>query len=194
MSYKAGESVTLDFTVTDSTGTLADADSLPTGTEVVDGTDAGTTVTITNKATGIYKAAWTISGSKDSQLDLRIEATVGGTATGAVLNLGKLDSLRLDDLNLSTGDGETAVNHDTGGTDNLAYQTSGGDPIEDATVRAYLKSEYDSSPQTATVKAITTTDANGRWVDTIYLTSGTAYTLVFEKTGAYGPDTQEVTP
>lgn len=70
-------------------------------------------------------------------------------------------------------------------------ETSGGSGIEGATVRAYLKSEYDAG--TYTVRATTTTLADGSW-GPVYLSEGLTYTLVFHKPGVYGPDTQEITP
>jgi hypothetical protein len=54
---KSGQSVTVDFTTLAATGALANAASTPTGTLVVNGVDNAAVVTVTNKATGIYKAS-----------------------------------------------------------------------------------------------------------------------------------------
>jgi hypothetical protein len=88
-----------------------------------------------------------------------------------------------------SGDGDTAVNHDTGGTDNLAAKTSGGTGIDNATVRAYLKADYDAGA--FTVRASAVTDVNGRWVAPMYLDTGNTYTFTFEKQGAYGTAVRE---
>lgn len=91
------------------------------------------------------------------------------------------------------GDGSVVVDHDTGGTDALAYKTAGGVGIDNAVVRAYLKSDYDAgNTGSAYIKASVTTDVNGRWVSEMNLDPET-YTLYFFKQNTYGPDTLEVT-
>lgn len=63
------------------TGLLVNADSAPTGTLVVNGSDTGVTVTITNPATGRYAVSCSLAGR--SLLDVcwvRINATAGGVA------------------------------------------------------------------------------------------------------------------
>lgn len=86
MSVRSAQSITVDFTVTGSTGALVNADSLPTGTLVVNGTDNGAVVTVTNKATGIYKAAVTLPTlAVGDVVQIRIAATVSGVASGAVV-------------------------------------------------------------------------------------------------------------
>jgi hypothetical protein len=88
MTIAAGETIYYEFT----THALADqslvnADSLPTGTLVKNGVDTAVAVTITNKATGIYKAQFTIPATyaAGDEVGLRIAATIGGVATGAVV-------------------------------------------------------------------------------------------------------------
>jgi hypothetical protein len=83
MTIAAGETIYYEFT----THALADqslvnADSLPTGTLVKNGVDTAVAVTITNKATGIYKAQFTIPGTyvAGDEVGLRIEALIGGKA------------------------------------------------------------------------------------------------------------------
>jgi hypothetical protein len=85
--HKTGETVTIDFcTSSPTTGEAADATGTPTGTLVLNGTDNGATVTVTNKATGVYKAAVTLPTVTDGdELQLRIAATVGGVAGKAVI-------------------------------------------------------------------------------------------------------------
>lgn len=56
----ANDLVSVDFTINDSSATAVDADSLPTGTLVRDGVDTAVVVTVTNKATGVYNASFTV--------------------------------------------------------------------------------------------------------------------------------------
>jgi hypothetical protein len=79
------------------------------------------------------------------------------------------------------GSGDTLVNHNTPTTDNLRA-TSGGVGLDNVTIRAYLKSEYDSNPLTATLRGTAVTSADGRWVTPLMLDSGLAYTLVYSRT------------
>lgn len=91
------------------------------------------------------------------------------------------------------GIGSVVVDHDYGGADALAYKTEGGAGIDNAVVRAYLKTDYDAgNTGSEYIKATTMTDVNGRWTDQMNLDPAT-YTLYYFKQGAYGPDTQEVT-
>jgi hypothetical protein len=90
------------------------------------------------------------------------------------------------------GAGNTPVNHDTGGADNLKYVTGAGAGIQGASVRAYVKSEYDAG--VFTVRGETVTKADGTWASNMMLNSGVTYTIVFFKAGAYGPDLATVTP
>ena len=106
MSIKPGDSVTVDFVTTHpETSAAADADSLPTGTLVKNGTDDATTVTVTNKETGVYKAAVTIPGgfSAGDEVQIRIDATVNSVDGKGIIFTATLDSKRNADLNdLST--------------------------------------------------------------------------------------------
>ncbi len=91
----------------------------------------------------------------------------------------------------TVGQGDISVDHDTGGTDNLAYKTAAGAGIDNAIVRAYLTTDYDAGSRTeAFVKGTTTTTTTGRWSNTMRLDAGD-YTFEFSKQGAYGPDTTE---
>lgn len=91
------------------------------------------------------------------------------------------------------GDGDTAVNHDTGGTDNLRLEYN-GNGIDNASIRAFLKSEFDADPTSATLRAGPIyTGADGRWVGVMMLNAGLTYTLVFARAG-YNATTKEVTP
>jgi hypothetical protein len=87
------------------------------------------------------------------------------------------------------GTGDTPVNHNTGGADNLAYKTAAGVGIDNAVVRAYLKADYDAGK--FTLRAQATTDVNGRWVAPMYLNAGNTYVFIFEKPGVFGPTKKE---
>lgn len=78
--HKTGETVTVQFRVSDpETAALVDADAPPAGTLIVNGVDNAVTVTITNLATGKYRAAVTLPEITDGdELQLAIDATVGG--------------------------------------------------------------------------------------------------------------------
>jgi hypothetical protein len=61
MTVRSAQSITTEFTTrTFSTGAITSADSTPTGTLYVNGTADAATITVTNQATGIYKAAVTL--------------------------------------------------------------------------------------------------------------------------------------
>lgn len=90
-----------------------------------------------------------------------------------------------------TGAGNTAVNHDTGGADNMRC-VYGGNPVSGATIYAYTKANYDLK-NFSQILGVSTTDANGRWVSPIYLFSGTTYTIAFFKTGSFSTVTKEIT-
>lgn len=121
-----------------------------------------------------------------------IDSTINSITTGSFASSDSLPALRaaIDALTPSA-QGDVAVNHDTGGTDALAYQTPGGAGIADADVFAYLKSDYDAGHFSPV--GHTTTVAAGRWLTPIYLNTGSDYTLVFSKPGIYGPDIQTLT-
>lgn len=102
----------------------------------------------------------------------------------------------LGDINWSgslAGLGSTPVNQDFGGEDALTVQYLGAG-VESVQISAYVKSEYDANPYTATRRALVLTSADGTWEQAMMLNSGTTYTLVFYKAGAYGPDTTTITP
>lgn len=89
--YKAGDTYSKSFTVCNSTGAAANADSAPTGTILLNGASDVTVVTITNPATGQYKAtASALPGTAGDVIELLIAATVGGVATKAIV-----DAIRL---------------------------------------------------------------------------------------------------
>lgn len=78
--------------------------------------------------------------------------------------------------------GYVAINQNTGGTNNLQI-TSNGNPVAGATIRVFLKSAYDASPTTAAVIGSTTTDANGDWVEPVFVPPGQTYAIVVSAIG-----------
>lgn len=92
-----------------------------------------------------------------------------------------------------SGSGDTSVDHDTGGADNLTYLTAGGLGVEGAEIKAYLKTDYDSGNKSSKyVKGESITDASGQWSTAMSLNTGYTYTIQFYKAGGYGPNTKEI--
>ena len=112
MSIKSGQAVTVDFTTQNpSSGAASDADSLPTGTLVVNGTDNGATVTVTNKATGVYKAAVTLpSLSAGDVVQIRVAATVSSVAGVGIVWQDVADTKLVSDLNDAASAPSAAAN------------------------------------------------------------------------------------
>ena len=99
MSVKSGQAVTVDFTTADpTTGAAANASSLPTAKLVVNGTDNAAAVTVTNKATGVYKAAVTLPTlAAGDVVSIRVAATVATVAGVGVVWTDVADTVRLSD-------------------------------------------------------------------------------------------------
>jgi len=92
-----------------------------------------------------------------------------------------------------TNSGEVLVDHNYGGSEVLSYKTQGGQGVDNATVRAYLKTDYDAGNRNSTyIKAESRTTVTGAWNRPMMLDPG-VYTLLYFKQGSYGPDTKKVT-
>jgi hypothetical protein len=90
MDVTIGTQVDAVFTTqSPATGALQDADSLPTGTVYKNGVADALSVTVTNLATGVYKAVYTPTSaagfSPGDDVSCVITATVGGVAGGGVI-------------------------------------------------------------------------------------------------------------
>jgi len=87
MSAKTGQSVAALFvTVNPAIGSAVDADSLPTGTLYLNGVANGAAVTVTNLATGLYKASVTMPTlAAGDRVSLSVDATVGGVTGKGVI-------------------------------------------------------------------------------------------------------------
>ena len=83
-----GDAITVDFVTTNqTTAALQDADALPTGVLVRNGADTAIAVTVTNKATGRYKAAVTIPSTYvgGDEVQLFAAYTVDAALRGAII-------------------------------------------------------------------------------------------------------------
>jgi hypothetical protein len=86
-----------------------------------------------------------------------------------------------------------AVDHNYGGADRYSYETADGRGIDNATVIAYLKSDFDAGRRGSNYhQAVTQTDVQGHWVRPMLLDPAT-YVLYYYKQGEFGPDTAELT-
>lgn len=136
MSVRSGQSITKVFTTrVFSTGVATNADSLPTGTLYVNGTADAASVTVTNVATGIYKAAVTLPTlAVGDVVDLRIAATVSSVADTEVIWSDTkdlvIDSAGLTDANVvklgPSGSGTTQTARDIGASVLLSVGTGSG--------------------------------------------------------------------
>lgn len=99
----------------------------------------------------------------------------------------------------STGTGTTAVDHNTGGADNLRFVFNAGSAnptaVDDAAVRAYTLADWNAGNKDVSfILGQTTTGivggVSGRWAAPIYLDSGSSYMIVFE---GGNPPSQTVT-
>jgi len=94
-----------------------------------------------------------------------------------------------------TGQGPNTVevDHHYGGTDNYSYHTADGRGIDNATIIAYLKTDFDAGRRGKQYhQGVSTTDVQGRWVRPMMLDPAT-YVLYYYKQGAFGPDTAVLT-
>lgn len=82
------------------------------------------------------------------------------------------------------GTGNTSVNCNSGGTNNLKFTTAGGIPISGATIYFYLTSDYQSGNTSMSyIKAQTSTGNDGCPANIVYLQSGFNYTAVYQASG-----------
>lgn len=83
------------------------------------------------------------------------------------------------------------VDHDYGTPGALRYQTLTAEPVVNANVRVWTKIDFDTGNTSAPI-AMTLTDAQGNWVDPIFLEAGTTYVVQFHKPSVFGPDHVEI--
>lgn len=119
-------------------------------------------------------------------ISIRVTGQPADISIDTVADLYDTTSLTKTDV---FGGSPVQVNHNYGGTDNLTYQTSGGVGIENATIYAYLQSDYNANNRTTQfIRGRTTTDTAGHWVNSLMLSTGQTYVLLYFKQGYYGPD------
>ena len=87
------------------------------------------------------------------------------------------------------GDGDTPVDTTPGGPTICGCCCRGGRAR--ATVRAYLKGDYDARNYVEAGRTATADD--GRWAAPMYLTHGLTYTITCSKPGVSGVSVKEVT-
>src|SRR5690606_11686039 len=100
------------FHVHSASGALSDADSAPSAVVVRNGTaDATPTVTITNVATGIYRASGTVPAgyAAGDLVQIRVTATVESESTSGLVALGVLDGARVAEVYARIGAGGSGL-------------------------------------------------------------------------------------
>lgn len=147
--------------------------------------DPAVAITVDNTGVGLYKASGTIPEGYDDgdRFEVLVTAVVEEIEATEVA-----ESIRLEAAATDAGDGDVAVNHNTGGTDALRVM-SNGSGVDDCVIRAYLKDEYDAGLRVRRGRSITGTD--GRWIRDMMLDPDT-YILTFDARG-YDLQNAEVT-
>lgn len=162
MIVKPGDEIAVDFTTTNpATGALANADSLPTGTLIRNGSDTAESVVVANKATGRYTATATIPASYAAGdiVEIYVAATVATVAGGAVVWSASVQTRRIHEMATLGAGAVTFVYTVTNSVDSQ--------PIPGVDV-------WVTTDEAGTnVVARGTTDAGGEV--TFYLDAGTAY-------------------
>lgn len=121
---------------------------------------------------------------------LKVLGLPADTVVDVTARLRTSTPLQLSDV---YGSGPTAVNHNYGGTNALAYQTSGGAGIVGATVLVYRTSDYNAGNLAPSfILGRTVTIAGGAWQAPVFLTPG-QYTVTFFLPGQFGVDTATIT-
>lgn len=83
----AGDLVSVDFNINDSSGAAVNADSTPTVKVVRDGVDTAIGVTVVNKEIGVYNASFTLpnDAKNGNVFQLRINATISGQVSKGII-------------------------------------------------------------------------------------------------------------
>ncbi len=90
-----------------------------------------------------------------------------------------------------TFDNVIKLNHDFPLPGDMTYMTPGGSPIVNAQIRVYLKADFDAGLLESPIGR-TSTNAYGKWVNTILVAPGYSYVVQFFKPNEFGPDTTTV--
>lgn len=87
---------------------------------------------------------------------------------------------------------QVMIHTDTGGLDELRVTDNNGEPIENAIIRLFTKLDFDSADFDSPL-ALTSTDANGRWLNPIPVNAGATYVILVNKPHVFGSVSVEVT-
>lgn len=153
MSVRSGQSITKVFTTrVFSTGVATNADSTPTGTLYVNGTADAASVTVTNLATGIYKAAVTLPTlAVGDVVDLRIAATVSSVSDTEIIWSDTKD-IAAD----SSGKVPATIAAGDLATDSITAAALKADAVSEIQSGLMLASSY-TAPDNSTISSISTT-------------------------------------
>ena len=84
------------------------------------------------------------------------------------------------------------VNQDYPGTNDMLVVDETNVPIEGAEIRVYGQIAFDAGVVDIW-EAMTTSDANGKWVDPVELEDGRNWVVHFQKESVHGPAHVEIT-
>jgi hypothetical protein len=125
-------------------------------------------------------------------LTLTVTGQPGDTAVNVSSALHDATPIQAEDLDGLIGSGVIEVDHDTGGTDNLQYVTANGIGIDNATIYAFLRDDWNAGKRDYdAVRAQSITDVEGRWERPMLLDPNW-YVIYFFKQYAWGPNTATV--
>jgi hypothetical protein len=82
------------------------------------------------------------------------------------------------------------IDHNTGSTDALRIADVNGNGVENVNIRLYVKSEYDTDAENATVRDEAKTLPDGRWNHSFFVNPQTAYVIAFHKSGFINATTE----
>jgi len=85
-----------------------------------------------------------------------------------------------------------AVDHNFPHDGDMLIVNASGDPIEGVVIRIFEHTKFFQNDVDTWVGE-TITDANGEWVDPIYLPEAQNWVVHFQKAAEYGPDHVEIT-
>jgi hypothetical protein len=155
---------------------------------------------ITPKSSIVFDAGQTkgilqgrpITVEPDDIVTLTVTGQSGDTAVNVTAALHDATPVQASDLDGLIGSGVVEVDHDTGGADNLQYVTANGIGIDNATIYAFLRDDWNAGKRDMdAVRAQSLTNVEGRWEWSMLLDPNW-YVVYFFRQGAWGPDTATV--
>lgn len=141
--------------------------------------------------TKIILASRPIPINPSDVLVITVVGLVGDTSVDTVVSLRDATPATISDI---AGPGYTAVDHNFGGADNLAYQTAGGVGIANAEIDCYSADDWNVGNQSPAFIIATSRTGNdrGRWLMPMMLLPGD-YVLRYFKPLFFGPDIKNIT-